>query len=73
MSLEQTTQVVVDVTALEESIQNFLALETRFKFVLNEFFVLHFESYHMITDSVFLSRTVVNSFRAKLVSSLDQS
>ncbi|VBB28147.1 unnamed protein product [Acanthocheilonema viteae] len=46
MSLEQTTQVVVDVTALEESIQNFLALETR---------------------------TVVNSFRAKLVGSLDQS
>ncbi|CAG9534496.1 unnamed protein product [Cercopithifilaria johnstoni] len=46
MSLEQTTQVAVDVTALEESIQNFLALETR---------------------------TVVNSFRAKIVSSLDQS
>ncbi|KAM3720365.1 Exocyst complex component [Dirofilaria immitis] len=46
MSLEQTTQVITDVTALEESVQNFLSLETR---------------------------TVVNSFRAKLVNNLDQS
>ncbi|VDK68125.1 unnamed protein product [Litomosoides sigmodontis] len=45
MSLEQTTQVAVDITALEESIQDFLELETR---------------------------TVVNSFRAKLVSNLDE-
>uniref|UniRef100_A0A1I8EB06 Exocyst complex component 2 n=1 Tax=Wuchereria bancrofti TaxID=6293 RepID=A0A1I8EB06_WUCBA len=29
MSLEQTTQVVIDVTALEETVQNFLLLETR--------------------------------------------
>ncbi|OZC12557.1 hypothetical protein X798_00188 [Onchocerca flexuosa] len=46
MSLEQTTQVVTDVTAFEESVQNFLSLKTR---------------------------TIVNSFRAKLVNSLDQS
>ncbi|EFO21482.2 hypothetical protein LOAG_07007 [Loa loa] len=29
MSLKQTTQVAIDVTALEESVQNFLSLETR--------------------------------------------
>ncbi|VIO96336.1 Probable exocyst complex component Sec5, putative [Brugia malayi] len=59
MSLEQTTQVVIDVTALEETVQNFLLLETRA--VVNSF---RAKLVHNLDQSLF--KRSLHNFRAAM-------